>query len=638
MRLNLSQISNPHILENFKSQGISIGDISGPVTLELADGEITLPIRHAIVHFIFWRNFHEFNIPIRLEHVMFTSGVCSKSIISKLQSQAYKELIILYPEKEDLIIDRIWRTINEYNQFILIELREWHSSLDILSLVKMMNESKVKEICNVDIITPELGTDVIESLVANKNSQLIEVLAKRGSLKHNILLDYLESQLLNVNQLQQMFISLGVRTDVDDMIVLYPIKSCVMQGLQNVCEYVVESLSAKKSLFYNHVAVKNSQYFSRKQSLATSAIRHIYPGNCGSTLTIPFTITTKNHRNIIGVNILDEDGIHKTLTGSNITKYIDKTVNIFSPLTCRYTDGVCEHCGGLLTKYIPNKLTIGVMSSILVLSQVTQLILSSKHFVKTKSIIYKLSTEASAYLIKKNNEIYWKKEIWKVFDDLKIGIMLKDMKHLSDLNLISEDSNTTEERFSRISTLVLKINNEEDIILPLTVEKGVPHFSMEMLYFMKNILKDIATDESMYWIPLKGFNHNEPIFRTIVANDSMMDYVKRASAFLQVDIEKYTNLQNLLHDFSDIIYSKVNVNILHLAIMLKAYLVSSKYDYRVPIVKDINDIKLTTNPKCLKFRSESIQMSFQQIVQHLSSPGTYLIPTSPSIMDRFFDL
>lgn len=632
MRLSLQQISTPNILETFND----ISNISGPCTLELSDGEVTLPVRHAIIHLIFWRNFHAFGVPIRKDHVVFTEGVCSDAIISKFQSIAYKELRTLFPDKEKEISMRIFRTIDEYNQFILLKLSEWHSSIDIFQLAKLINEPKVKEITEVPI-KQEMGTDVVEKMIADANKEFCSLIGTRGALKNNVLLPFMESSLLNKNQLMQMFVALGVRTDINDMIVLYPISASVMRGMTDICQYVVEALASKKSHFYNFVAVRDSQYFSRKQHLLTSIIRHIYPGNCGTKVTVPFKVTTQNAKYLVGKYILNEDGTETLLMDDNIPNYIDKTINMFSPGTCRYTDGYCEHCGGLMSKYLPKELNIGILSATIVVKDITQLILSSKHFVKTNSIIYKVPAEGTPYFQRRNNEIFWRKDMQKELDNLTLGFLLRDICPLHDLTLLKPDEDINEEKFSHPTYMVISSNKKcDDIEIPLVSDKTTPHLSAEFLFHMKKNLKKIKQDESMIWIPLNGIAPQYPIFRSVVANNSMMAYMKLAASFLQTNIDKITSYSQALRDFTDIVYSKVGVNIIHIETMLKAYMVTSSLNYDVPVVTDPNHVLFQTNPRIVKNRTVSGELAFQCLLQYLSYPGTFIIPRSPGVFDPFF--
>lgn len=633
MRLNLSQISNPNLLKTFNN----IANISGPITLELSDGEITMPIRHAIVHFIYWQNLIAFNLPIKLRHVAFTSGVCSQEIISKLQTLCFNDMIDAYPDKETEIVKRLFDTVDFNNQFILTHLTEYHSSLDIFKLSRMMDDERIKKLINVKL-EPLMGTDVIEKTVASTNEDFCDLISKRDELQFNPLLPFMEAKLLNKNQLMQMFIALGVRTDINDMIVTYPITVSVFEGMKNIWQYVVESLSSKKSKFYNSIAVSNSQYVNRKQQLLLFVIEQIYKGSCGTDVTIEYQVTTENYKHLSGKIIRNEDGTDTILTKDILPQYIGKTIHMYSPITCRYTDGYCERCGGLLTKFLSKELNKGMLSATIVIKDITQLILSSKHFVKTNSIIYKIPAEGAPYFRRSNNEIYWKKNLAKELDKITLGFFIRDMCPINDLTLMDFTSEFNEKKYSHLTYMVIRKEGIDDIEIPLVsnTDLSVPHLSAEMLAHMKEHLNEIKQDDMMNWIPLKGISIDVPIFRSVVVNNSMMLYMKEAAKFLQTDISRYTSANEALKDFSDIVYSKVSMNILHIETMIKAYLVSSQFNYDIPIVTDPNNVLFQTNPRIVKNRTVSGELAFQCLMQYFSYPGTFIIPRTPGMFDKFF--
>lgn len=633
MRLSLSQISDPNLLSQFKD----IANISGPCELELTDGTVTLPIRHAIVHLIYWQNLIAFNLPIKKKHVVFDSGVCSQETISKFQTICFNDIIAKYPDKETEIVKRLFDTINLNNQFILTNLTEYHSSLDIFGLSHLMRDEQIKQTTNVKL-DPLMGTDVIERTISEANEEFCQLIGKRGLVKNNVLLPFMEAKLLNKNQLMQMFIALGVRTDINDMVVTYPITASVFEGMNNSWQYVVESLSSKKAKFYNVIAVRDSQYLNRKQQLLSFVIERIYKGSCGTNTTMTYHITPTNYKHLAGKIIKNDDGTETILTKETLPQYINKTVHMFSPITCKYTDGYCEHCGGMLTKFLPKELNKGIMSSTIVIKDITQLILSSKHFVKTNSIIYKIPTEGVPYFRRNNNEIYWRKNIAKELDKITLGFFIRDICPINDLTLMDFNSDINEEKFSHLTYMVIRKEGIDDIEIPLVsiADKTTPHLSVEMLSHMKNNINDVKQDDLMMWIPLKGMSGDVPIFRSVIANNSMMLYMKEAAGFLQTNINKYTSANQALKDFTDIVYSKVSMNILHIETMLKAYLVTSQFNYDIPVVTDPDNVLFQTNPRIVKNRTVSGELAFQCLMQYFSYPGTFVIPRSPCIFDPFF--
>ena len=186
--------------------------------------------------------------------------------------------------------------------------------------------------------------------------------------------------------------------------------------------------------------------------------------------------------------------------------------------------------------------------------------------------------------------------------------------------------------------MVIRKEGIDDIEIPLVsiADKTTPHLSVEMLSHMKNNINDVKQDDLMMWIPLKGMSGDVPIFRSVIANNSMMLYMKEAAGFLQTNINKYTSANQALKDFTDIVYSKVSMNILHIETMLKAYLVTSQFNYDIPVVTDPDNVLFQTNPRIVKNRTVSGELAFQCLMQYFSYPGTFVIPRSPCIFDPFF--
>lgn len=619
------------VLENFKTKSSYI--------VQLSDCKIEINSKWLVINLLFWKILINLDIPIKKEYI-YTDKIYSENEAAELHTKIFNEVLAMNDmSKIAKAKDEFWKFHNNFYNFTSIQLAEYQSSLSITDLARIVNQPEIKELADVDF-NVDLGTEYVENQLAERSKKLVELLSTRATYKDNALINFLEPGLLNKNQLAPMFIACGVRTDINDVIVRLPIRSNFTTGLQNIEEYVVEHLSAKKSIYYNNMAIKNSQYFSRKQQLAILPIENIYLGDCGSTLLLPFEITSKNKNNVIGKNIVNESGYLEILTKDNIEKYVDTIVRMKSPITCRYRDGVCHTCGGLMMKFLPEKLHIGMQSSSDFTSRVTQLILSNKHFGNTKSLTYQLPDEVVEFLSNRTSGVYFKKEaLLAMGSDWKLGIFLKDIRgSLNDINLINVSSDLQEERFSEISGMIVQSASRGEIILPLISGRHVPFFTLEMLNYIKDMKDKVEITDTLVWIPMHKFMPNIPIFRTPIINDSMLEFVRSAQDFVQADIVSYKSASECLKDFSNLIYHKVNVNILNLEILLKAYLITSETDYRVPEVTDINNVIFQKNAKLISNRTISGEFAFQNLWKYITTPSTYLYPKSPGVMDRYFDI
>ena len=101
-----------------------------------------------------------------------------------------------------------------------------------------------------------------------------------------------------------------------------------------------------------------------------------------------------------------------------------------SSFGCRYTDGICEICGGQVTQFTPDDIHIGMEATTSLMGPIGQLILSNKHITSTSAIIVKLSPDIGSIFDVKNNKLYLKKSI--NLKDMKLVILNKEINNFSE--------------------------------------------------------------------------------------------------------------------------------------------------------------------------------------------------------------
>lgn len=113
--------------------------------------------------------------------------------------------------------------------------------------------------------------------------------------------------------------------------------------------------------------------YMAKIILALLQSEHVDPdinSDCGTTSTIPFTVTEKNKRYILFRYINDND--KKVLTDlHNVDKYVGQTVRLYSPQCC-LNDAICGKCAGRVFH------NLGVTNVGLLATQITQKLLNIK--------------------------------------------------------------------------------------------------------------------------------------------------------------------------------------------------------------------------------------------------------------------
>ena len=113
--------------------------------------------------------------------------------------------------------------------------------------------------------------------------------------------------------------------------------------------------------------------YMAKIILALLQSEHIDPNpnsDCGTTQTIPLTITPKNTKYVL-FRYINDNG-KKVLTGlHNIQNYVGKTVQLYSPQCCE-RDAICGKCAGTVFH------NLGVKNVGLLVTQITQKLLNIK--------------------------------------------------------------------------------------------------------------------------------------------------------------------------------------------------------------------------------------------------------------------
>lgn len=610
---------------NFINQiGETICDESGHVRLQMSDGVIEVSKRQAFLNLPWFQIPLAFGIPVSKRHFVKRTSLNGGSHAEVL-TRYYDEIMNLDPHNAKKLKQVLWKYGYTVPYRVACEtLLPYSSTFDMIGMAKIIKDPKMDPIIKTrDKITPLMSSREVEKVIKVHSDEIMDLLNQKDGVQEKMLYGYRRVKQLNPFQVPQTIYAFGMRTDVNDNIVRYPVKASALSGLNNIMEYAVESLSAKKAMFYSHIAVSDSQYFGRKQHLISSTIRKIYRGDCGSTQLVPFDVTENNCNHLVGKLIYVTDH-YEWITQSSAKNYIGQKVMMRSALTCKHTDGVCEACAGRVIQNVNRKLNIGILSAMHMIEPVTQGILSAKHLIKTKSLEHVLSPAATKLLYHNTaNEISWLPIVLEKLRCTKLGIPSKYFQKLGDVIYIRQGRPVKETDFSNVVTAYFKNRGGKITELPLEYRGQVPYLSTEMLTYVRDHFNDVVIEDEIVWIPLEE-TMRFPIFRVMIVNDNLLDFVKKVSVFLSKDIKDYTSCAIVLKDFTDLLYSKVGINIAHVEIVLKAYMIESENNYCVPVVKDQNDVHFQTLASILTNRHIGTCLAYEGLSKYVISPSTYL--------------
>lgn len=613
----------------------AVETLDSSVVLTFPDKTVRTTNKWLIFNAPFWKVLHKWEVPITASISVF-EGLATNAAIADYQTRVLNAVIQKNGGRRPRGLRRdCIGIINDLLNLVASDLGNYICGGSGYEMCKLVNTKEFKEITSVKVDV-HASTQVNEKLIKDVHNRAMTLL-EDPKLPYNILYPFHRLKTINRNQLPQVLVSGGFRADIDDSIIRYPITDSFLEGLKSTEAVFIDSLAAKVSIWYNNSALPDSQYFNRRQQLVASSLERLHEGDCGSTLTVAYHIVPGRGKWTIGSNIV-VDGVMTQITEDNYKAYEGKTLNFRSPMLCRHTDGVCEACAGLIALSMSDNTNIGQTSILKMTERITQLLLSNKHFSRTDSTMYVLPKDFRRFMEVVTNDIYIKEPFWDELKKLEFGISFSNMQYIDDLRHVSNISAINEEHFSAVTALCLRRSTGEVVTPPINLridKQSPPFFTRDILWYIKQNMSRMSIGETI-WIPLDQFDMTKPILRCLVSNYSIKEYSSRIVQFFRKTITEYTSVTEVLKDFSDLFYTKLEVNLYHMQMMLRAYMVTSHDNYHIPVVTDTEDVMFGSDRNIISNRSVGAELAFERFGEHMSNPKTYLLPKEKNIYDTYF--
>lgn len=633
--LTPDQYSQPGFADRLKAEGL---DRNMCKLVLSGNKSVQMPTRIAMLNIVYWETLMQFGILPTINETFNIKSVSSDSS-SKIYSILYDKFLDERPNEDHMkMVFAIFNNIGRLYNFVITQCGMYMPSIDALSLAKLLQYPPLKELASHKY-NSAWGTHVAETMLKQDSKGLIKIL-KDAKTPDNILYYYLQAGVLKTNQIPQMLLAYGPRSDIDDTMRKNVISDSSFSGLKSVEDFATESLSAKKAIFFSRDVIKKTQYFGRKMRLCCSTLEKVYPGSCGSTTnTMPFKIEAPYARNFLHKVLIDNGHRVQLNSEDSIKPYIGKTVQMVTPFGCHHTDGFCEICAGYgkdrLIKYLPHGIHIGLLSSSKVSSEVSQRVLSTKHLITTNSKIYNLTESAARYLMKNDSDIFIDPKVRKQISKLSIRISMDAIGPIVDLNL---DTLPIAETFSKLSYFELVQDDQVIDTVYLEYDVFIPYMSEYLLEHMRNNYDKLQIDEDTVTIPMGGFDTSLPVFKFTVVNDDMLTYTKSVSTFLTATIRNFTSVPLALKAFTDVVWRKSNINIFFLEVVLRNLLIEDENSWQLPQVQDMNHVKFGKLEDVISNRTISMKLSFERLLVYLNTPSTSTVARPVGLFGPFFGI
>ena len=259
---------------------------------------ISMGTRIMILHSLLWQSYCKYHIPITKAD-MYDLDKITGDTLSDIQSMLYARIIREAPTVYyvDVVYD-LFDMVETFITFVSRHSRAYAATLDMVGLCNMRQDPDIARIVNTPLDSKN-GTAMAEAKFKIMSDEFSRLISEKNRIKSNVLYDFAITNTLSKNQLPQLFIAYGARSDIDDTMMKHVINQSSISGLKSIADFGVESLSVKKSSHSSKKTIKNSQYFARKLKLAATPLNHIYKGSCGNTKTLPMFLDKKYRRHFL---------------------------------------------------------------------------------------------------------------------------------------------------------------------------------------------------------------------------------------------------------------------------------------------------------------------------------------------------
>lgn len=622
IEIDLYSLTDFKVIDNIMKKKLDFGKTQ----IYFSDGTVCqMTTRVALLHFILWEIYLSFYV-IPTKEDLFEFGYIKKNFVSKTYTKIYYRLMDI--ENHMYVVERLWKNLNYVNRWNDTYLSAHNSTLCAIDIAETLHHPEMKTILD-RVPDNSYSVNHIEETLALLTTTLVrDIMSDRipSTLKQ-----FLQTDSLNLAQVGQFMISLGIRDDIDSKTVRHIIRPSCFEGMETIEDLAVESLSVKKSAFYGKSSIQDAGVFGKYTRNTGDSQVYIYPGHCGDDHTCPIVIKPEWKNGFINRRIVHKGEI-VLLNEQNIKDFINVDVDIISAINCIHEFGVCEHCisygePGLIKRFITSGANLGGMLSSVITRFISQFILSSKHVQKTNSIIYTLPHEATIFMERVQGGVVWKKTVAESLKKFGMKISIEKMGALDDVqhNIKSPANWSAIDRIELVNMLTGEIVGD----FPVNDQVISPYLSNSMLGYMKRVYPRIQmTKDDCIIIPLDEFDFNSTPLKYSLLNKDMRQYVKLVRTFFNNKIE-LLGKDDVLMEAYNLIYAKNVISSHVVDLVLKAF-----RDER--IVRADGDLKLNflATGEILK-RNIPSKLQHENVGHWITQADTFLKKNTPSCYDIF---
>lgn len=637
--------------------------LSGEFTLVFDDGELEVNCRSTYFSSFAWE-FHRLwpETPMLKKHhitdFVGAGSLTSRTHITLLENVAWSAFDAYKGIKggpdTDMLARKIYQITNKLYNGLILEIEEHVVTLDILDFIEIIEHPEVKEA----MADPQPTQEYIEK----SYRVLTKALKNTPELEHNNLSKAVRAGLVREGQTLQSLGPRGFITDIDSNYFKFPILRGFTQGMRGFGDALVESRSAAKSIVTNQSLLQQAEYFARRLQILCQVVETLHEGDCGSDHYLKWRIRDKD---------LDEEG--KVVRPSDLDTFhgkyykdeitgelkmispkdkhlIGKILNIRSPIAgCNHPNpnGICQVCFGELGLNVPKRTNLGHLCASTMTQQSNQNLLSTKHYLDGASLTaaIKIPPEYTNYLsVSNSGKGYLLKNTLK---DKEVYIILPPqyVPGLVDIANVEDVNELGLSHVSEIPAFGIRIIDKNGVENSLQLNVAVDRRKASLTHAALSHIRKMGwsfDEKGNYIVSMKGWDYSRALMKLPQRQYNMSDHAQAISVAIESNQEKLKERdgshspEDILIELSDLVNSKLKVNIALLEVILLASLIKSKQQDNYYIPKNYSTKELTVARDTIANRSLSGTCAYDAMAQRLMHPSSLFHDHRPELLMDVF--
>lgn len=520
--------------------------------------------------------------------------------VTSLMTEIAQVLVPTYWDRIDFGVmgKQMYEIVNNVYNMSIRHMEAYVETLDATDVIGMLYHPDIVR------LREEAIADGTIKGIQRLYEEIPKVVADPKKFEGNGMAELLATGGGNMGQMLQSVGARGIVTDVNSAVFPNIIFDCFAGGLTNIADFIVESRSAAKALYFQKDPIRTTEYFNRRLQLLNQTLRWLVPGDCGTTDTLDWKMQPGDQKPLDGKYYYDENNQLKYIDAKDRKTFghlIGKTIRLRSPTMCDHVHkgGICQTCLGRLGATLPVGTNIGHVAAYIMGEKITQAVLSVKHLDTSTEIreitldkhdlkYIRLSTSRNE-LIKFNPSIAEKK-------NLKILLNVEDVGNLTQAMATDDLSELSIYKISTLYKVGISFEDDDIEVVDWVTVSGPSRPSSLTVKFLEYI-RDVGytqEDAKFIEVPLDRWDFDSAAFQLPQKQINMLDFMKQISNMLEcgpkedvkkgLDPSKPEDVVTYLRAVLEYSSQFINVPLSYLEVTTTATMVRNlaEEDYRLP--------------------------------------------------------